>query len=121
MLGFSADVYLGMHDDGEYLASNAIEFGIKKASEKAGDSVRLRKELDEKFKANTETMRTAVTANEVNKICSTLTRVMDAHIKNAKAIGDKEYEKYLTGRLRRLNEIKAECLTKFDDSEGKTA
>lgn len=121
MLGFSADVYLGMHDDGEYLASNAIEFGIKKASEKAGDSVRLREELDEKFKANTETMRTAVTANEVNKICSTLTRVMDAHIKNAKAIGDKEYEKYLTGRLRRLNEIKAECLTKFDDSEGKTA
>ncbi|WP_145494294.1 transcription termination factor [Yersinia bercovieri] len=121
MLGFSADVYLGMHDDGEYLASNAIEFGIKKASEKAGDSVRLREELDEKFKANTETMRTAVTANEVNKVCSTLTRVMDAHIKNAKAIGDKEYEKYLTGRLRRLNEIKTECLTKFDDSEGKTA
>lgn len=121
MLGFSADVYLGMHDDGEYLASNAIEFGIKKASEKAGDSVRLREELDEKFKANTETMRTAVTANEVNKVCSTLTRVMDAHIKNAKAIGDKEYEKYLTGRLRRLNEIKAECLTKFVDSEGRTA
>ncbi|HEC1651071.1 TPA: transcription termination factor [Yersinia enterocolitica] len=121
MLGFSADVYLGMHDDGEYLASNAIEFGIKKASEKAGDSVRLREELDEKFKANTETMRTAVTANEVNKVCSTLTRVMDAHIKNAKAIGDKEYEKYLTGRLRRLNEIKTECLTKFDGSEGKTA
>lgn len=121
MLGFSADVFLGMHDNMEYLADNAIEFGIKKASEKAEDIVRLRQELDEKFMANTETMRTAVTTNEVNKIGSTLTRTMDIHIKNAKATGDKEYEKYLTGRLRRLNEIKAECLTKFESAAEKAS
>lgn len=120
-LGFSADVFMGLFDDAEYTADNKIEFSIKNASNKAEDSVRLRAELDDQFKANTETMRSAVTANEVNKICSTLTRVMDAHIKNAKAIGDKEYEKYLTGRLRRLNEIKSECLDKFDTAAEKTA
>ncbi|AJJ03300.1 hypothetical protein BZ21_747 [Yersinia pseudotuberculosis] len=120
-LGFSADVFMGMFDDAEYNADNSLEFSIINASNKAEDSVRLREELDDKFKANTETMRSAVTVNEVNKICSTLTRVMDAHIKNAKAIGDKEYEKYLTGRLRRLNEIKAECLIKFEDTAEKTS
>ncbi|OVZ83852.1 transcription termination factor [Yersinia kristensenii] len=120
-LGFSADVFMGMFDDAEYNADNSLGFSLKNASNKAEDSVRLRSELDDQFKANTETMRTAVTANEVNKICSTLTRVMDAHIKNAKAIGDKEYEKYLTGRLRRLNEIKAECLIKFENTSEKTS
>ncbi|WP_145501568.1 hypothetical protein [Yersinia similis] len=119
-LGFSADVFMGMFDDAEYTADNNIEFGIKNASRKAEDLVRLREELDDKFKANTSTMRTAVTTNEVNKICSTLTRTMDIHIKNAKAIGDKEYEKYLTGRLRRLNEIKSECLDKFVTAAEKT-
>lgn len=103
------------------ITDNAIEFGIKKASEKAEDTVRLRQELDKKFMANTETMQTAVTTNEVNKTCSTLTRAMDVHIKNAKATGDKEYEKYLTGRLRRLNEIKTECLAKFENVAEKTA
>ncbi|CNK98720.1 hypothetical protein [Yersinia aldovae] len=120
-LGFSADVFMGMFDDAEYNADNSLGFSLKNASNKAEDSVRLRSELDDQFKANTETMRTAVTANEVNKICSTLTRVMDAHIKNSKAIGDKEYEKYLTGRLRRLNEIKAECLIKFENTAEKTS
>ncbi|WP_406834094.1 hypothetical protein WKR00_15055 [Morganella morganii] len=65
---------MGMHDNPEYLIKNKMEFEIKAASENAEDSVRIREELDEKFKRNTETMRTAVTTNELRGIASTLSR-----------------------------------------------
>ncbi|HHW4185050.1 TPA: transcription termination factor [Yersinia enterocolitica] len=113
-LGFSADVFMGLFDDADYIAENRIEFGIKNASTKADDVVRLRKELDDKFKANTETMRSAVTANEVNGICSKLTRELGVHLKTAKETADSEHEKYLSGRLQRLTDIKNECLSKFE-------
>ncbi|PHM57041.1 hypothetical protein Xekk_01610 [Xenorhabdus sp. KK7.4] len=116
MLGFSADVFMGMYDNPEYLAENKIEFGIKAASDKAEDLTRLRKELDEKFARNTETMKTAVTKNELRGITSTLTREIDVHLKNAKSIGDKEYERYLSGRLRRLTEIEKACVTKLEEA-----
>ncbi|KQN56493.1 hypothetical protein ASE99_10795 [Serratia sp. Leaf51] len=115
MLGFSADVWLGWHDMPEYLADNAIEHSLKNASDKAEDTVRLRKELDEKFAANTETMKSAVTANEVTKIASSLNRTIGVHLKNAKAVNDTEHARYLETRLRRLEEIKTECLNKFTD------
>ena len=117
MLGFSADVWLGWHDMPEYLADNAIEHSLKNASDKAEDTVRLRKELDEKFAANTETMKSAVTANEVTKIASSLNRTIGVHLKNAKAVNDTEHARYLETRLRRLEEIKTECLNKFTDKE----
>lgn len=104
---------MGLFDDAEYTADNNIEFGIKNASTKADDVVRLRKELDDKFKANTETMKTAVTANEVTKISTSLTRTIGVHLKNAESSHDDEHVKYLTGRLTRLNQIKDECLAKF--------
>ncbi|MCG3462635.1 hypothetical protein L7G72_12380 [Xenorhabdus bovienii] len=115
MLGFSADVFMGMHDNPEYLADNKIEFGIKAASDKAEDWVRLRKELDDKFTRNTETMRTAVSQSEIRGIASTLTRELGIHLENARAKADKDYEKYLSGRLRRLTEIEKECLAKLEE------
>lgn len=117
MLGFSSDVYMGMHDNPEYIVSNKLEFEIKAASEKAEDITRVRKELDEKFTRHTETMRSAVTANELRGICSTLTREISTHAKLAKERGDSEYEKYLSGRLRRLNEIEKECLDQLNQKE----
>ncbi|WP_340615235.1 hypothetical protein [Xenorhabdus thailandensis] len=116
MLGFSADVFMGMYDNPEYQAENKIEFGIKAASDKAEDLTRLRKELDEKFARNTETMKTAITKNELRGIASTLTREIDVHLKNAKSLGDKEYERYLSGRLRRLTEIEKDCLSKLEEA-----
>lgn len=108
MLGFSSDVFMGMHDNPEYIVSNKLEFEIKNASEKAEDITRIRKELDEKFTKHTEVMRSAVTANELRGIASTLTREISAHIKSAKERRDEDYEKYLSGRLRRLNQIEKE-------------
>lgn len=113
LLGFSADVWLGLYDLPEYIAENSIEFDIKNASDKAEDVTRLRKELDEKFKLNTESMRSAVTPNEVSDIASSLTRVMAVHLKAAREKADHDYAKYLEGRLHRLEEIKVECLQKL--------
>lgn len=117
MLGFSSDVFMGMHDNPEYLIKNKMEFEIKAASENAEDSVRIREELDEKFTRNTETMRTAVTQNELRGIASTLTREISAHLNSAKSRGDNEYAGYLSGRLRRLTEIEKECLTKLTEKQ----
>ncbi|KKY64219.1 hypothetical protein OA40_16340 [Morganella morganii] len=117
MLGFSSDVFMGMHDNPEYLIKNKLEFEIKAASESAEDSVRIREELDEKFTRNTETMRTAVTQNELRGIASTLTREISAHLNSAKSRGDNEYAGYLSGRLRRLTEIEKECLTKLTEKQ----
>ncbi|QZY65741.1 hypothetical protein K7H99_06815 [Providencia rettgeri] len=117
MLGFSADVYMGMHDNPEYVASNKLEYEIKAASDNAEDATRIRKELDEKFTRHTETMRSAVTPNELRGITSTLTREISTHAKLAKQRGDSEYEKYLNGRLRRLNEIEKECLDQMKQKE----
>ncbi|HCK7310343.1 TPA: hypothetical protein N0X28_001855 [Proteus mirabilis] len=117
MLGFSSDVFMGMHDNPEYIVSNKLEFEIKNASEKAEDITRIRKELDEKFTKHTEVMRSAVTANELRGIASTLTREISAHIKSAQERRDEDYERYLSGRLRRLNQIEKECLDKLKQKE----
>ncbi|MGF7419839.1 hypothetical protein [Providencia rettgeri] len=117
MLGFSSDVFMGMHDNPEYAATNKLESEIKAASDSAEDVTRIRKELDEKFTKHTETMRSAVTQNELRGITSSLTREISTHIKLAQDRGDKEYAKYLSGRLRRLNEIEKECLDQLNHKE----
>ncbi|QET96030.1 hypothetical protein FOB53_01525 [Providencia stuartii] len=117
MLGFSSDMFMGMHDNPEYVASNKLEYEIKAATDSAEDVTRVRKELDEKFTKHTETMRSAVTPNELRGITSTLTREISTHAKLAKQRGDNEYEKYLNGRLRRLNEIEKECLDQLKQKE----
>ena len=117
MLGFSSDVFMGMYDSPEYVATNKLEYEIKAATESAEDVTRVRKELDEKFTRHTETMRSAVTANELRGITSNLTREISTHAKLAKERGDKEYEKYLSGRLRRLKEIETECLDQLNQKE----
>lgn len=115
-LGFSADIWLGLYDDAVYKAESKLEFEIKDASEKADDTARIREELDERFKGNVETMRKAVTQNEVSKIASSLTRTIAVHLKAAKETADNEYAKYLEGRLRRLEEVKAECLKNLEEN-----
>ncbi|MCU6164916.1 exodeoxyribonuclease VIII [Enterobacter roggenkampii] len=114
-LGFCADVWLGLYDDAVYRAESVIEHGLKDATDRADDSTRIREELDERFKQNVETMRKAVSQNEVSKIASSLTRAVSIHLKAAKDINDKEYVKYLEGRLRRLEDIKGECLSKLEE------
>lgn len=121
MLGFSADVYLGYHDNAEYLAENSIEFSLKNAVGKVEDGARLRTELDEKLSKVADTLKTAVTKNEAEKILSTIAREVEVHRKNAESIGDKDHAKYLSGRLARLNKIKNERITELETTQEKTA
>lgn len=102
-LGFSADVWLGLYDQAEYKQENATEFAIKNASDKAGDTIRLRKELDERIERNLETIRAAVTSNEAKGVYSTITREVDVYRKDAQAKADSEFDEYLKKRLLALH------------------
>ncbi|CNE10317.1 hypothetical protein [Yersinia kristensenii] len=104
-LGFSADVFLGLFDDIGYRTDNAAEFAIKNASEKAGDTVRLRKELDDKLTKVGNTISNAVTTNEVSKIYGTIAREVDVHRKDAESKADHEHANYLKTRLLALHRL----------------
>ncbi|WP_264041219.1 exodeoxyribonuclease VIII-like protein [Pectobacterium carotovorum] len=120
-LGFSADVYMDMYNDPNYTAEIGMEFAIKKASDKAEDVVRMRTELDEKFTKNAATLENAVNVNEVNKVFGTIARELGVHLKDAEAKGDTEHAKYLSGRLRRLTQIKNERTAALEANQGETA
>ncbi|HBZ7600884.1 TPA: exodeoxyribonuclease VIII [Klebsiella pneumoniae] len=117
LLGFSADVWLGLYDTPEYQIENKQEFDIKNASAKAEDVTRLRNELDEKMARVANTMENGVTPNEVKKTFDTIAREVEVHRKAAEAKGDLEHSKYLSGRLRRLAQIKDLRLKTLSESE----
>jgi len=112
-LGFSADIFLGLYDNPQYREEIGQEFAIKNASDKAEDVARLRKELDEKWLRNAMTIQSGVSPNEINAVFATIAREVEVHRKAAEAKGDAEYAKYLSGRLRRLNDIKTERLAQL--------
>ncbi|HDA4097116.1 TPA: exodeoxyribonuclease VIII [Salmonella enterica subsp. enterica serovar Mokola] len=121
MLGFSADVWLGLYDKPEYVAEVGIEFGLKTASDKAEDVTRLRTELDEKMTRVASTIESAVTANEAKKVFDTLAREVEIHRKAAEGKGYNEHAKYLSGRLRRLNQIKDERIKTLNEQQEQAA
>ncbi|RNM07737.1 exodeoxyribonuclease VIII-like protein [Dickeya undicola] len=120
-LGFSADVYTGLFDDSEYITENKIEFDIKAASDKAEDTVRLRSELDAKLSRVAETIKSAVSENETTKVYGIIAREVEVHRKNAEANGDSDHAKYLSGRLRRLNDLKDARIAALKTNEGEKA
>lgn len=121
LLGFSADVWLGLYDLPEYQAENSTEFAIKNASDKAEDVTRLRNELDEKLTRVANTIENAVSTNEAKKVFDTLAREVEVHRKAADAKGDLEHAKYLSGRLRRLSQIKDQRIQKLTENQEQSA
>ncbi|WP_324028622.1 exodeoxyribonuclease VIII [Pantoea sp. JZ2] len=121
LLGFSADVWLGLYDQAEYKQENATEFAIKNASEKAEDVSRLRNELDEKLTRVANTIESAVSPNEAKKVFDTLAREVEVHRKAAEAKGDSEHAKYLSGRLRRLSQIKDQRIKTLTENQEQSA
>ncbi|MBQ0956442.1 hypothetical protein [Serratia symbiotica] len=104
-LGSSADVFLGLFDDQQYRQENAAQFAIENAGEKAGDTVRIRKELDEKITKVANTIESAVTPNEAKKVYETMAREVDVHRKNAESTGDSQHSDYLKKRLLSLHKL----------------
>lgn len=121
LLGFSADVWLGLYDLAEYQAENTTEFAIKNASDKAEDVTRLRTELDEKLTRVASVIENAVSTNEAKKVFDTLAREVEVHRKAAEAKGDMEHAKYLSGRLRRLSQIKDQRIQKLTENQEQSA
>ncbi|MDS6781481.1 hypothetical protein NXF52_25295 [Klebsiella pneumoniae] len=118
-LGFSGDIFMGLYDNAEYRQKNKAEFDLKNASETAEDAARLRQEFDDKLTRVANTLAHGVTVNEINGVFSPIAREIDVHIKAAQANGDKQHERYLSGRLRRLIAIKDGRLKELNKAEEK--
>lgn len=105
-LGFCADIFMGLYDNPEYRQKNKAEFALKNASENAEDAARVRQELDDKLTRVANTIASAVSEHEINKVYSSIAREAEVHRKDAEAKGDTQHARYLGGRLRRLTTIK---------------
>ncbi|WOJ32668.1 hypothetical protein R1917_10170 [Citrobacter koseri] len=105
-LGFCADIFMGLYDNPEYRQKNKAEFALKNASENAEDAARVRQELDDKLTKVANTLASAVSENEINKVYSSIAREAEVHRKDAEEKGDTQHARYLSGRLRRLTDIK---------------
>lgn len=105
-LGFCADIFMGLYDNPEYRQKNKAEFALKNASENAEDAARVRQELDDKLTRVANTLASAVSENEINKVYSSIAREAEVHRKDAEEKGDTQHARYLSGRLRRLTDIK---------------
>lgn len=68
MLGFSADVFLGMFDDKEYVNALADEQAIEQAEDQAAEQERQKQERLDYIKSVIDTMAGAQSAQELKKI-----------------------------------------------------
>lgn len=119
-LGFCADIFMGLYDNPEYRQKNKAEFALKNASENAEDAARVRQELDDKLTRVANTIASAVSENEINKVYSSIAREAEVHRKDAEAKGDTQHARYLGGRLRRLTTIKDERIAELNKAQEKT-
>ena len=73
MLGFCADIFMGMFEDQEYLQQLQAEKAIEKAEDKDAEIAAKRAEIGDYVKRHIETIKTAVTQNEVKGIAKAAT------------------------------------------------
>ncbi len=118
-LGFCADIFMGLYDNPEYRQKNKAEFALKNASENAEDAAHVRQELDDKLTRVANTIASAVSENEINKVYSSIAREAEVHRKDAEAKGDTQHARYLGGRLRRLTTIKDERIAELNKAQEK--
>lgn len=68
MLGFSADIFLGMYDDRDYVAERQAEAALEQAENKEVEIERQKKERLDWLKASVEALDTAATLHELKKL-----------------------------------------------------
>lgn len=74
MFGFSADVYMGQHDDQDYIRAISNDFAIAKAEDKDAELAKQNEEYEE-FKAkNLKLMKSAVRVSELEALYKTAVR-----------------------------------------------
>lgn len=77
MLGFSADIFLGLYDDQDYVAERKAEAALEQAENKEDEVERQRLERLDWLKTALETMAGAVTMNELTKLHGSYVRSAD--------------------------------------------
>lgn len=78
MLGFSADVFLGLYDDAEYVSSLEAEEAVERAENKEAELERQQQERLEYIKSTIELMQGAQSKNELKKIHDSAVRRLTA-------------------------------------------
>lgn len=78
MLGFSADVFLGMFDDAAYVEQREDEELLEKAEDRQAEEERQKQERLDYIKSVLDTMATAQSANELKKIHDVAVRRLGA-------------------------------------------
>lgn len=68
MLGFSADIFLGMYDDTDYVQQRQAEAALEQAENREAELERQSQERLEWLKSAIETMETATTLHELKKL-----------------------------------------------------
>lgn len=68
MLGFSADIFLGMYDDRDYVAERQAEAALEQAENKEVEVERQKQERLDWLKASVEALDTAATLHELKKL-----------------------------------------------------
>jgi len=81
-LGFSADVFLGLHDDANYLEQLNEELAIERADDKVEEENRQKKERLDFIKSVLESMENAKTKNELKGIHDVAVRKLSARSDN---------------------------------------
>ncbi|RRV80388.1 Rad52/Rad22 family DNA repair protein [Stutzerimonas stutzeri] len=106
MLGFSADIFLGLYDDRDYVAEREAEAQIEQAENKEAEAARQAQERIDWLKAALETMAAAVTLHELSKLHATYVR----------SATRRHEDKFVTRLARAFEDRKAELEPKQENA-----
>lgn len=97
VLGFSADVFLGLHDDANYLEQLNDELAMERAEDKVAEEERQKQERLDYLKSVIETMSGAQSAGELKKLHDAAVRRLAARRDNTAVTRiNREYEEQKT-------------------------
>ncbi|WP_312964533.1 Rad52/Rad22 family DNA repair protein [Stutzerimonas kunmingensis] len=74
MLGFSADIFLGLYDDRDYVAEREEEAALEQAENKEAEAARQKQERLDWLKSALDTMATAATLHELKSLHASYVR-----------------------------------------------
>lgn len=106
MLGFSADIFLGLYDDRDYVAEREEEAALEQAENKEAELARQQQERLDWLKAALETMAAAVTLHELSKLHATYVR----------SATRRHEDKFVTRLARAFEDRKAELEPKQENA-----
>lgn len=106
MLGFSADIFLGLYDDRDYVAEREEEAALEQAENKEAELARQHQERLDWLKAALETMAASVTLHELSKLHATYVR----------SATRRHEDKFVTRLARAFEDRKAELEPKQENA-----